>query len=148
MRISIRRLFISLLTSLLFAGSTRADQGGEIYGLWATPKNHGRVRVEPCGPSVCGRILDGDQIRANPAQADALNPDPALRERSVKGLLILEGYRGGPTQWSGGRVYDPQTGDSSSDSTVELVAPGTLKVRGCRWLLCRTEIWTKISQDN
>ncbi len=44
--------------------------------------------------------------------------------------MILDGYRGGPPQWRGGSVYDPQTGDETYDSTLTLVSPDTLKVEG------------------
>jgi uncharacterized protein (DUF2147 family) len=65
-------------------------------------------------------------------------------DRRVKGLLILDGYSGGPPQWSGGSIYDPQTGAQSHSSTLTLVAPDTLKVRGCRLFFCRSEIWTRV----
>ena len=115
-----------------------------IFGTWATQKNNGRVVIEPCGGAVCGRVIDGNQIRANPDQRDVHNPDPGKRERRVKGLMILEGYTGGPSEWSGGTVYDPQTGDEAHDSTLTLVAPGTLKVEGCRLIFCRSETWTRV----
>ena len=116
----------------------------DIVGLWATQKNNGRVRIESCGTALCARVLDGNQLRANPNQMDVHNPDPAKRTRRVKGLMILEGYTGGPPQWQGGSVYDPQTGDQSHSSTLTLVAPDTLEVKGCRLLFCRTETWTRL----
>src|ERR1700750_996964 len=71
----------------------------DVFGLWATQKNNGRVLIETCGAALCGRIVDGNQLRANPAQPDVNNPDPTKRARRVKGLLILEGYSGGPSLW-------------------------------------------------
>jgi len=132
-----------LLACVPFAA--RAENAPGIFGVWATQKNHGRVEVFPCEGRVCARILDGDQIRANPNQRDVLNPDPAKRSRRVLGLLTLQGYAGGPTQWNDGTVYDPQTGDGSSNSTLSLVAPGILRVEGCVVFLCRSETWTKLS---
>jgi uncharacterized protein (DUF2147 family) len=116
---------------------------GDIFGVWATQKNNGRVRIEACGQAVCGRVIDGNQLRSNPDQTDVNNPDPAKRTRRVKGLMILEGYSGGPPQWQGGSVYDPQTGDETRNSTLTLVAPDTLRVEGCRLVFCRLETWTR-----
>ncbi len=116
-----------------------------IFGQWATEKNNGRVLVEPCGPAVCARVIDGNQLRANPDQTDVHNPDPEKRTRRVKGLVILEGFNGSPPEWRGGNVYDPQTGDEASDATLTLVAPGTLKVEGCRLIFCRSETWTRVN---
>jgi uncharacterized protein (DUF2147 family) len=137
------------LAALIVAASTTAataqDANANLVGLWATPKNDGKVAVEPCGNAICGRVVDGRQLRANPNQTDVLNPDEGKRSRRVMGLHILEGYSGGPTKWSGGTVYDPQTGDSTNDSTLTLTAPNTLIVKGCRLVFCRSETWTKIS---
>lgn len=115
----------------------------DIFGVWETEKNNGRVLIEPCGATICGRVIDGNQLRANPDQTDVNNPDPGKRERRVKGLTILEGYSGGPKEWRGGSVYDPQTGDESHRSTLTLVAPDTLEVEGCRFIFCRSETWTR-----
>ena len=128
---------------VVLAAPACASAATGIYGMGATQKNNGRVLIEPCGAAVCGRVVDGNQLRANPDQADVHNPDPARRARHVKGLVILEGYTGGPREWRGGRVYDPQTGDEAHSSTLTLVSPDTLKVEGCRFIFCRSETWTR-----
>ncbi len=130
-----------------FALSTPAlaqDSSANIYGIWATQKNDGKVAIEPCGNAICGRVLDGRQLRANPNQTDVYNPDEAMRSRRILGLHILEGFLGGPTEWKDGTIYDPQTGDSSNDTSLTLTAPNTLTVKGCRLVFCRSETWTKI----
>ena len=137
-----RRDLTWLLAVVLSASPALAATG--IVGLWATEKNNGRVQIDSCGAALCGRVIDGNQLRANPDQKDVHNPDPAKRARRVKGLMVLDGYTGGPPQWQGGRVYDPQTGDLSHRSTLTLVSPDTLQVRGCRLLFCRTETWTRL----
>jgi uncharacterized protein (DUF2147 family) len=116
-----------------------------IFGQWATEKNNGRVLIEPCGTAICGRVIDGNPLRANPDQMDVNNPDPEKRARLVKGLMILEGYKGHAPQWRGGSVYDPQTGDETRDSTLTLLSPDTLEVRGCRFIFCRSETWTRVN---
>ena len=130
--------FLSLST--ISAGASTG-----IFGVWATQKNNGRVLIQPCGDAICGALIDANQLRTNPDQTDVHNPDPQQRARHLKGVLLLTGYRGGPSEWEGGTVYDPQTGDQSSDSTLTLVAPDTLKVEGCRFLFCRSETWTRLN---
>ena len=146
-----RRLEIhlaSLLFASVFAATSAADTtDARILGTWKTPKHDGKVVIEECGAAICGRVIDGRELRANPNQTDVRNPDPAKRDRRILGLNILEGYTGGPTEWTGGSVYDPQTGDSSSDSTLTLQSPNTLVVKGCRFVFCRSEIWTKIASS-
>lgn len=118
----------------------------DVFGLWATARNNGRVLIEQCGAALCGRVMDGNALRAHADQADVKNPDPSKRSRRIRGLRILDGYRGGPQQWQGGTIYDPQTGDETGDSTLTLLGPDRLKVRGCRYLFCRSEIWTRVRQ--
>jgi uncharacterized protein (DUF2147 family) len=141
------KIVLSAALTMSFASAGHASEPGEIFGLWATPKNNGRVEVVNCNGAVCARVIDGNQLRANPAQTDVHNPDPVKRQRLVKGLYILEGYRGGPTEWQGGTVYDPQTGDETNDSTLQMLAPGRLKVEGCKLFFCRSETWTNISSS-
>jgi uncharacterized protein (DUF2147 family) len=136
-----------LLASILGTASTADTTGAAILGTWKTPKHDGKVVIRECGAAICGHVIDGRELRANPNQTDVHNPNPVKRERRVLGLNILEGYTGGPTEWTGGSVYDPQTGDSSNDSTLTLQAPNTLVVKGCRFLFCRSETWTKIASQ-
>ena len=142
---------LALLAVIAIAPTAIADassQNAAILGTWKTPKHDGKVVIETCGnDAVCGRVTDGRELRANPNQADIHNPDAAKRARRILGLNILEGYTGGPREWTGGTVYDPQTGDSSHDSTLTLEAPGTLIVKGCKFVFCRSETWTKIASQ-
>ncbi len=133
------------LCAILCAMRPAGAEATGIFGLWATQKNNGRVLIEPCGNAVCGRVVDGNQLRANPDQTDVNNPDRAKRSRHVRGLVILEGYSGAPPQWRGGSIYDPQTGDQATNSTLTLLAPDTLRVEGCRLVFCRSETWSRVN---
>lgn len=135
-----------LLVCAVLGAPTAIASDGSLFGIWATQYNNGRVEIEPCGAAVCGHVLDGDQLRANPGQTDIHNPDPAKQSRRVKGLRILEGYRGGPVEWRGGTVYDPRTGNQSNDSYLTLLTPDTLQVKGCRWVVCRSEILRRLRE--
>lgn len=140
--------FAAILLVSVFGATSIADTtDAQILGTWKTPKHDGKVVIEECGAALCGRVVDGRELRANPNQTDIHNPDANKRDRRILGLNILEGYTGGPTQWTGGTVYDPQTGDSSSDSTLTLQSSNTLVVKGCRLVFCRSETWTKIASN-
>lgn len=116
----------------------------EPVGLWATPNHNGRVQVYACGAALCGKIVDGDPLRADPNQKDIYNKDPALRGRPVKGLVVFSGYAGGPREWKGGPFYDPQKGDRSRTGMVTLVSDNELVVKGCIGPLCRSERWKRV----
>jgi uncharacterized protein (DUF2147 family) len=122
---------------------TAPAQAADITGLWATGSQDGRVQIYRCGTTLCGRIVDAAPIRANPDQRDVRNADPAQRTRRLKGLVVIAGFTGGPAEWKGGPVYDPETGDGAATGYLTLRADGKLELKGCVAIFCRTKVWTR-----
>ncbi len=112
-------------------------------GLWNSPTDHGVIQIYDCGPALCGKVTNGDDIRANPDIRDTKNKDAAQQSRRMKGAVIMTGFHGGPSEWTGGQVYDPQSGNTYH-GTVTLVDANTLHLKGCLiGPLCRTQTWTR-----
>lgn len=128
----------------LFAAPASAS-AADITGIWATGSEGGRVEIYRCGAALCGRVVDAARLRGNPDLRDVRNSDAALRARRIKGLVVLKGFSGGPAEWKGGPVYDPETGDGASRGYLKLLANGKLELKGCVAFICRTKIWTKAS---
>lgn len=127
--------------------ATAAPQGngGSIAGLWSTGNRDGRIELYRCGAAICGKVVDAAPLRANPDQRDVKNPDRTLRDRRLKGLVVLQGFEGGPREWRGGPLYDPETGEGAGQGTLTLRADGKLEVKGCKAaIFCRTKIWTRV----
>ncbi len=132
-------------TMLVFAASAPSPAAARsAVGLWATPTQNGRVEIYRCGDALCGRVVDAARLRADPDLRDIHNADPRLRGRRLKGLVVLSEFRGGPAQWKGGPVYDPETGDEARQGYMKLLADDRLEVKGCVAFLCRTKIWTRM----
>lgn len=123
-----------------------APQGsGAITGLWSTGSQGGRVEIYRCGAALCGKVADAAPLRANPDQRDVKNPEKALRDRRLKGLVVLQGFAGGPAEWKGGPLYDPETGEGAPKGALTLRADGKLEVKGCKAaIFCRTKVWTRV----
>ena len=135
---------VGLLAAVCAAPPASADS---LLGLWRTDDAHGAVEIFRCENAVCGRVVDGEALRADPGQRDVRNPDPDLRDRRVMGLVVLENFTGGPRKWSGGPLYDPKTGDGAARGRLILEDDGALKVKGClAAFLCRTQTWTRIEK--
>lgn len=115
----------------------------DITGVWATGTEGGRVEIYKCGSALCGRVVDASRLRANPDLRDVRNSDPALRQRKLKGLVVLKGFTGGPREWKGGPVYDPESGDGASKGQLKLLPGGKLELKGCVAFFCRTKIWSR-----
>nr|WP_314526877.1 DUF2147 domain-containing protein [uncultured Brevundimonas sp.] len=133
--------------ALIFAGIAAAPasaQDAPLIGRWRTTAQDGVVEIHACGPALCGRIVDAAPLRRNPDQKDVRNRETRLRDRPLRGLRVLDGFTGGPTTWTGGPLYDPDSGQRAPRGTLTLVARDRLSVRGCiAPLLCRTQTWTR-----
>ena len=110
--------------------ATGAAAATPVDGLWALPGSAIEVRIGPCGPAVCGTLINSNRIKADPGARDDKNKNAALRGRLLRGIVMIEGMRGGPQTWTGGRVYSPGSGDTYA-ATMQLSDPETLKVKVC-----------------
>lgn len=137
---------VAAMTLALAMAGPAAAQDSALIGRWRTAAQGGVVEIHPCGAHLCGRVVDAAPLRRNPDQTDVRNRDPSLRSRPLRGLRVLDGFTGGPTTWSGGPLYDPDSGQRAGHGVLTLVRPDRLSVRGCiAPLLCRTQTWTRLS---
>lgn len=112
----------------------------ELYGIWRHPDNGSLVQIYPCKKSICAKV-----VRVNdPSRKDINNPNPALRNRSIVGVVIWQhGKETGPLQWSGS-LYNTLDGRTYY-GTVRLTGKTTLTLSGCylRVMLCDHRTWKK-----
>jgi uncharacterized protein (DUF2147 family) len=129
---------LAFFTAIALPASAR-----DLTGLWATGTEGGRVQIYRCGTALCGKVVDAARLRTNPDLTDQRNSDPKLRNRRLRGLVVLEGFTGGPAEWQGGPVYDPETGSGARKGYLKLLPDGKLELKGCVAFFCRTKIWTR-----
>jgi uncharacterized protein (DUF2147 family) len=136
------KLVLAFATAALLAASA-ANAASPADGLWRTASKNGEVRLSDCGAALCGKLVGSDGITANPTLADTENKDPALRTRLLKDLPMLQGFTGGPTEWKGGTVYNPEDGGTYKGA-IKLIDTDTLKLTGCIvFPLCKTQTWKR-----
>lgn len=132
------------LAAAIALAATPALAAAPIEGVWNTPTEHGQVEIYKCGEAFCGHVVTSDVIKSNPEQTDQRNHDAALRSRKLQGLVILNGFTGGPKEWKGGSVYNPEDGGTYHGSIV-VQDPDTLKLTGCIIVpLCKSQIWRRV----
>ena len=136
--------------SLLAAAATVAASlaapalAADPTGLWQTPTNGGQVRISRCGQALCGVLVTSNHIRATPNMTDEKNRDASLRTRTLRNLPLLNGFTGGPIEWRGGTVYNPDDGRTYS-GTITMQNDNTLRLQGCVVRpLCRNQTWTRV----
>ncbi|GAA0302767.1 DUF2147 domain-containing protein [Sphingomonas oligophenolica] len=140
---------MSILLALALAGVAApapTPQPDAVVGRWKTETKNGVVEIARCGASICGRLVTSDLLRTNPGLKDGRNSNPALRNRLLRGLLILGGFTpaaGGV--WEGGTIYNGDDGKTYS-ARVTPISANQLKVRGCVFVpFCKTQTWTRVN---
>ncbi|MBA4037171.1 MAG: DUF2147 domain-containing protein [Bradyrhizobium sp.] len=94
-------------------------------GVWLTEEKEGKVRIEQCGPNLCGYSVD--------------------KKSNQNGEQVLINMKPGRDKWSG-RILDPTSG-STYDSTIALKGTDSLRVQGCAFggVFCGGQTWTRVN---
>jgi Uncharacterized protein conserved in bacteria (DUF2147) len=89
-------------------------------GIWATEESKGNVRIEECGPNLCGYAVK-------------------------TGEKILISMKPSGSKWTG-QIHDPDSG-SNYDSTIAMKGANALKVQGCAFggMFCGGQTWKRVS---
>ena len=134
---------------LVFGGLAQgAGPIDPVIGDWVTPGGGAKVRIAVCPTApnqLCGVLVwlrQGLDAAGKPVR-DVANPDPALRTRPLVGGPFLTGFtRDAPGRWSGGRIYDPDSGKTYR-SKMRINDDGTLKLEGCVLVICQAQTWKR-----
>ena len=139
-----------VMSLVLSAGVARAQDTQtdttSIVGVWLTAEGKAKVEISRTGDAFAGKIIwlkEPDED--GKPKVDKKNPDEKLRQRPVIGLEIVYGFTyDGDNVWSGGKVYDPESGNEYK-AKMTLLDDKALKLRGYILvpLLGRSEIWTR-----
>jgi uncharacterized protein (DUF2147 family) len=131
-----------LLALALPAAEASDDQAALILGNWLTEPRDGIIQISMSADgSYQGKIVGGN----NPQRQDQHNPDPARRSQLLLGQTIVQGMKyDGEGRWSGGTIYDPDSGRTYK-CRLERLDADRLQVRGFIGfaLLGRSQVWTR-----
>jgi len=123
---------------LLMATTTFSAGPGDVLGPWKTDGGDAWLELFECGEKICGTIgwlkepnyIDGKNGPVGKTKVDRENRDPALRNRPILGLQILNGFTAkGNNRWANGTCYDPESGKSYK-CKMHLVSTHKLELRG------------------
>jgi uncharacterized protein (DUF2147 family) len=120
-----------------------AQSADDVFGIWLEAETGGHLEVLKCGEALCAKIA-----MVPPGKEDAKdihNEDPALRDRLLLGLMIMENaVKKDDTTWAG-IIYDRERG-KSFDATVRAKDKQTLEITGCKLaVLCKTKTLTRVN---
>jgi uncharacterized protein (DUF2147 family) len=143
---------VAVMVSLAAYAVTETD----IVAQWTVADGKSRVEIyKAADGSIEGKIVwlsapnypDGDAEAGKPKH-DRENPDKSMQNRPIVGLVLLKGFKfDGKKEWSGGTVYDPESGKTYKGK-LWLDNENTLGMRGFIGisLLGRTEKWTRYTE--
>lgn len=142
------RLLIIIAAALAAAAGPAFAAADPAIGEWLTEEGLARVAIGPCSTDpgrACGAVTWLKDPVGHPTR-DIHNPDRALRGRPLVGMLVIRDMKPqGPGRWSGGTVYDPETG-RTADGTLKALSRNRLVVGGCKLVICDSETWTRADQ--
>ncbi len=137
---------ISSFTSSLVSVNAGGD---DIIGLWEPSNGKARVKIEKIGSKYYGKIVwlrePIDPTTQKP-KVDKNNEDAKMRNVPLRGYRLLKDfvYDEESKEWSGGTIYDPESG--SLYSCVITMKNDVLNIRGYVGVkaLGRTDTWKRI----
>jgi uncharacterized protein (DUF2147 family) len=138
------------LLACLFTGlcSGQTVNPDEIVGIWKSNLEKGHVEITRNGDVYSGKIvwLKKPTYPDGTVKIDKNNPDPAKRNEQLMGLEVLKDLVFVNDHWEGGKIYDPESGNTYSCRIT--YKDGTLNLRGYIGIsqIGRTQTWTHRDQ--
>ncbi|MBX2806215.1 MAG: DUF2147 domain-containing protein [Hyphomicrobiales bacterium] len=138
-----------LTTSVLAADELKSE---DVFGSWRLPENNSIVDIYECSGRVCVKVVSV----ADPGRRDVRNPDPALRDRLLIGIVIADKFQRArdPSdlserkfQWRG-QLYSTLDG-ATYDGSLNLLDKDTITMVGCvlSGLFCEAKTFKRIKNE-
>ncbi|WP_297094368.1 DUF2147 domain-containing protein [uncultured Draconibacterium sp.] len=117
----------------VYALTSVAQEADKIVGIWWNDEKTTKIEVEKKDGKYIGTIvyMIPEKYENGAPPKDDENPDPALRDRSVVGIQILNGfeYDAKKEEWKNGTIYDPKSG-KTYDCYSWMEGDDLLKLKG------------------
>ena len=108
-----------------------------VEGVWRNPKNSVHIRIQPCGPNLCGYVVW--------ANANAREDARKGGTKELVGSQLLRNFAPSKTGVWKGKVFIPDL-NATFSGTAQLVDDDTLRARGCLFagLACKAQNWKRV----
>ncbi|WP_088345557.1 MULTISPECIES: DUF2147 domain-containing protein [Rhodomicrobium] len=123
------------------SGPSFAQSAEDALGVWENPENGSHIQIAKCGGGVCATVV---KVK-DPSRTDTQNPDPQLRKRPIKGIVIMNGATKSDAKTWSGKLYNTQDGQTYS-GTLSVVDKNHVKLQGCVMggLVCKGPTWNRV----
>jgi uncharacterized protein (DUF2147 family) len=126
-----------IAAALLASAPAMASAQSPLEGVWSNPKGSVRVKIAPCGQTLCGRVVAAS-AKAKRDAAEGGTPN-------LIGSTILSNLTpAGANKWRG-RVFMPKA-NRHATANLSLASANRLNVQGCVLsVLCKSQTWSRVS---
>lgn len=131
--------FTALFISQANAGPAATAE--DIFGRWRVPSNGSVVEIYKCGARLCCKVVSVK----DPRRRDAHNPNPALRNRPLVGVMLMNGGRRSGARSYVGDVYSTLDGQTYR-GTLNVISKNQITLVGCASVLpiCEAVTFTRV----
>jgi uncharacterized protein (DUF2147 family) len=126
------------LAVALPAGAFAAAE--DAFGTWRDTETGGILSAYACNGGLCVKVVTPSKGR----ERDDKNSNPALKGRSMAGVVIMDGAaKAGADRWKG-KLYNSEDGDTYTGYVIS-TAKDEVKLEGCilGGLVCKSHIWKR-----
>ena len=128
-------------------------KANDVCGIWLNHDKDGHIKIYRDGKNFLGKLIwmkhPIDTVTNKP-KLDKNNPDKALRDRPLDGLILIRDFEfdADDDEWEDGKIYDPKNGKTYS-CKMELNDINTLEVTGYIGFsfIGRTVVWTRLKDS-
>ncbi len=137
-----RSSYLKTLAALAFviglpAAASAAPE--DAIGTWKDTETAAITQIYSCAGGICIKVITPSKEHAT----DAYNPDPALKGRSMAGVVIMTGaMQDGAGRWKG-QLYNSEDGKTYSGWVI-VKSKDEVKLEGCvLGILCKSRVWQR-----
>lgn len=126
--------------------AARSQQADEALGQWLNEEKDGKIEIYKTGNKYFGKLVWAARMYledGKTSRKDEKNPNPDLRTRNLKDLVILTNFIYDDGVYTDGKIYDPKSGKTYS---CKMTMNGDkLSIRGYVGISMfgRTTVWTR-----
>jgi len=126
------------IAAILALSAAQSPATAGIEGLWRNPIGSAIIRVEPCGRTLCGKVVWASERGKREVSATT---------SKIVGTTVLTDVKSvGGNHWAG-QLFIPDDNVRVS-AKLQLIGNRELKLTGCAvlGLFCRSQIWTRTDE--
>ncbi|MFY9642549.1 MAG: DUF2147 domain-containing protein [Rhodomicrobium sp.] len=137
-----RSSYLRALTALAFVIGLPAvafAAAEDAIGTWKDTETAAITQIYDCGGGICIKVITPSKEHAT----DSYNPDPALKGRSMAGVVIMTGAKkDGADRWKG-HLYNSEDGKTYSGWVI-VKSKNEVQLEGCvLGLFCKSRVWQR-----